>query len=411
MTDNRLLGADFLRAAACLTVLFHHLAQRMNFDRDYGPVLNVFRTFFHTGTYGVAMFFVLSGFLLARPFWQALDKGEPMPSLGTYVSRRAARILPGYWLALVVSFVLSILIFGATLDGELILRFVAGAVVMADWHWLTFFPVEVNGPLWSISFEVTSYALLPLGFFGLFALGKLSRGWSGRVLWLVVIGLALLGHWLYLTQFPIDSARRGWDHGLVGGAKYWMPRYNPFALFSMFAMGALAAGLQFKAGGRRHWIFDLLAIAAGAVAVWAVLRHLGNMRVDASGFGWLEIPYGFPWFQLGIAGFLAACPSSVLLGKLLDNPASRYIATISFGLYIWHYLVIELVRVYWVPDFTYGKIGDMTLFVTVCAVITAISVVLAQLSWNFVEKPAIDWARRREKKRGSVSPTLSPAAG
>ena len=188
MTDNRLLGADFLRAAACLTVLFHHLAQRMNFDRDYGPVLNVFRTFFHTGTYGVAMFFVLSGFLLARPFWQALDKGEPMPSIGTYVSRRAARILPGYWLALVVSFVLSILIFGATLDGELILRFVAGAVVMADWHWLTFFPVEVNGPLWSISFEVTSYALLPLGFFGLFALGKLSRGWSGRVLWLVVIG-------------------------------------------------------------------------------------------------------------------------------------------------------------------------------------------------------------------------------
>ncbi|WP_395821888.1 hypothetical protein, partial [Devosia sp.] len=69
-----------------------------------------------------------------------------------------------------------------------------------------------------------------------------------------------------------------------------------------------------------------------------------------------------------------------------------------------------LVRVYWVPDFTYGRIGDMTLFVTVCAVITGISVVLAQLSWNFVEKPAIDWARRREK-RGPVSPTLSPAAG
>ena len=104
MTENRLLGADFARAAACLIVLFHHLAQRLS-GGEILPALQVFRTFANNGTFGVGIFFVLSGFLLARPFWQALDKRQPMPSLRIYAMRRAARILPGFWLALTVTFV------------------------------------------------------------------------------------------------------------------------------------------------------------------------------------------------------------------------------------------------------------------------------------------------------------------
>lgn len=80
MTENRLLGADFIRAAACFIVLFHHLAQRMSWNADLGAI-EPFRVFTQMGTFGVAMFFVLSGFLLARPFWKALDAGEEMPSL------------------------------------------------------------------------------------------------------------------------------------------------------------------------------------------------------------------------------------------------------------------------------------------------------------------------------------------
>src|SRR6186713_1297834 len=99
MTDSRLLGADFVRAAACLTVLFHHLAQRMSWDAKLG-FMEWFRVFANMGTFGVAMFFVLSGFLLARPFWQALDSGDLLPSLRIYALRRAARIVPGFWLAL-----------------------------------------------------------------------------------------------------------------------------------------------------------------------------------------------------------------------------------------------------------------------------------------------------------------------
>jgi hypothetical protein len=43
---------------------------------------------------------------------QALDRGNEMPSIRTYAMRRAARILPGFWLALTVTFILSITVFG-----------------------------------------------------------------------------------------------------------------------------------------------------------------------------------------------------------------------------------------------------------------------------------------------------------
>lgn len=397
LTETRLLGADFVRAAACLTVLFHHLAQRMSWNADLGFV-EWFRVFAQIGTFGVAMFFVLSGFLLARPFWQALDSGAPAPSLRTYAMRRAARILPGFWLALLVTFALTITVFAVPLDGQLLLRAAAGLLLAADWHWVTFFPVEVNGPLWSIGFEITSYVLMPLGFVLLFALRPLTgRGWRARLIWLGVIGLTLGAHWLFTRYYRVDMHDRGWEHGLIGGAKYWMPRYNPIGFFAMFAIGGLAAGLQVRWARYRNWLFDGLALAGLGAAGGVFVLHLKAR--DPSGFGWLGIPYAFPWFVLAMGLVLAATPSSRLVGIVLDNPLSRYIARISFGIYVWHYLVLELVRLYWAPDIDHGQMADPIKFAVTSGIIIVITFVVAQLSFSFVENPAIRWARSREARR------------
>jgi peptidoglycan/LPS O-acetylase OafA/YrhL len=89
------------------------------------------QVFNSVGGFGVGMFFVLSGFLLARPFWQALDEGKPLPSLKIYALRRAARILPGFWLALTVTFICSIFVFGFAADGWLWLRYAAGLLLVS----------------------------------------------------------------------------------------------------------------------------------------------------------------------------------------------------------------------------------------------------------------------------------------
>src|SRR5690606_11727446 len=121
LSDSRLAGADFVRAAACLMVVGHHIAQRISPDiltpGQQGLAMGV-----QMFAFGVAAFFVLSGYLLARPFWLALDRGEPMPSLRTYAIRRGARILPAFWLNLTIVFVLSFTLLGTPFDTTLLLR-------------------------------------------------------------------------------------------------------------------------------------------------------------------------------------------------------------------------------------------------------------------------------------------------
>lgn len=396
--DSRLRGADFVRASACAIVVLHHLAQRVDFGSSLGrnPFLQVFNG---VGGFGVGVFFVLSGFLLARPFWLALDRGEPLPSLRTYAVRRAARIVPGFWLALTMTFVLSITVFGFAPDGWLWLRYLAGLLLVSDWHWTTLFPVEINGPLWSIGFEVTSYLLLPLGFWALFAGGRLA-GWRGRLAWLLVIGATLGAHWLFYTQVDVDSVRKGWSYGLQGGAKTWMPWFNPFGFFAMFATGALAGGMQVLVARTRSVLFDLAAFVALVAAGWMVWKD--GLHGGGEFYGWLMVPYEFPLFHLLVGIVLAVTPSSLLLGWVLDNPVVAYLARISFGVYVWHYLVLELVRLGWVPEMDHGSMADPTKFAMTSLVIIGITMTIATLSYRWMEAPIIDWARRFEKRGAGV---------
>lgn len=397
MTDqpNRLLGADFVRASACLIVIFHHLTQKIDFRTPLGDA-DIAQVLANGGTFGVGIFFVLSGFLLARPFWQALDRGEPLPSLRIYALRRAARILPGFWVALTVTFVLSIVVWRATPDIWLWIRYFAGFFLVSDWHWLTFFPAEVNGPLWSIGFEATSYVLMPLGFVLLFAFGRKLPPLIARLAFLGVLALALAAHLAFSTFVVVDPYRLGWEYGLQGGAKTWMPWFNPFSFFAMFAMGALAGGVQVLLARFRHWVMDLICLttlAAVAIYMWGeAYREAGEL------YGWLRVPYRFPIMHALVGLVLATGPSTLLVGRLLDNPATRFLAQISFGIYIYHTIVIELIQVYFVPEFLYGTMTDGALWLMATAAAVGISVVVAAASYRWLEAPVIAWARTLERR-------------
>ncbi|KKB81330.1 acyltransferase [Devosia soli] len=388
--DNRLLGADFLRATACMGVLLHHLAFRMDMNAVPEAMQPVLR-FLVYGSFGVSVFFVLSGFLLARPFWLALDAGKAMPSMRTYALRRLARIVPGFWLALIVSLSLDLMLGGKVLDGERIIRFVAGLLLVSDWHWMTLFPVDNNGPLWSIGFEITSYLLLPIGMAALFA--AKARHWPARALWVVVIGLVLVVHWMTVQWAPIDDVERGWDHGLVGGAKAWMPRFNPVGFFAIFAIGGLAAGIQVLV--QRHRFIGMDIIGGLAVLTTAVILAV-NIGGLSEGFGWLDIPYAFPIMPVAVGVALIALPSSLYLGSILDNPPARFIARISFGIYVWHFLIMWLIEKVIPGSFrTSGETGWATWLET-SGLVIAVTLVVATLSFYLLEQPVVRWARKLE---------------
>jgi peptidoglycan/LPS O-acetylase OafA/YrhL len=400
--DKRLTGLDFLRALACLLVFAHHTVQRLNYDALSGA-WRPFYLFFNMGACGVAIFFLLSGFLLARPFWLAFDSGQPMPSLRTYAIRRAARIVPGYYAALTVSLVLALTFFAIPASPEVFLRYATGLLFVGEVHWLTLFPSDVNGPLWSIGMEVASYALLPFGLLALFSLRRELPGWRGRLVFVGVVGLALVGHVLTLLLMPKETVDADFGHGMIGGAKYWMPAYNLFGFFVIFALGALTAGLSVLWRGARSLVADTLVViglAGAAAAIWAVAPS----RLPEA-FGWLAIPHAFPFFHLGIAVALFAFPHSRLLPLASELAPIRFLAKISFGIYIWHFIGLELLRQFVAPRYHYGGISDTNFWLELTGAALLFALAAGSASWFWLEAPVLRWAAQFERQ---VETSLAP---
>lgn len=397
---KRLAGLDFMRAFACLLVLAVHLFQKLDAPGLRGSWRFAY-DFFIMGSAGVGVFFLLSGFLLARPFWLAYDTGEAVPDLRQYAVRRAARIIPGFYLSLIISFVLSITLFAVPVTGELVFRFIVGFLFLGELHPITLFPVEYNGPLWSIGMEVFSYALMPIAFLAVFSLrGKLG-GWRGRILFAVVIGLAIYVHSLIRAHVPVYYEGRGWQFGNIGGAKEWMPKFNPIGFFVFFAMGSLAAGLSVLWNRGRTLFADALALVGLALAI-AQLWPTRMPRLPEA-YGWLQMPYAFPMFHLGIGLALLAFPHSRYLGAILDNPPVRYFAKVSFGIYIWHMLVIELTRALVDSNYKWGGIRDTNSWLLFSGLVVSVTLIVASASWYLLEKPVLERAAHLGKRGTSAA--------
>ncbi|MBA9084570.1 peptidoglycan/LPS O-acetylase OafA/YrhL [Fontibacillus solani] len=154
-------------------------------------------------------------------------------------------------------------------------------------------------------------------------------------------------------------------------------------------MSELIAKLQ-KTG-----LFDLLSAGSlifSGLFIW-IARHLPE-------FSWSiqHQPFYFPFFTLIIGCFLTAVPFSRWIGKGVDNPFFRYTANVSFGLYIWHNLIITLLSMYWIEDFHYMGVAQLDRWIWISLGVLAVSYSIASLSYFVLEKPILD---RSHHWRGS----------
>jgi peptidoglycan/LPS O-acetylase OafA/YrhL len=177
--------------------------------------------------------------------------------------------------------------------------------------------------------------------------------------------------------------------------------------YAMFAIGALAAGIQVRLTRFRSLLFDVAALAGLGMAIYSITT---NFPVPDA-FGLANVPYGFPWFPLGVGLILVGVPSSVLLPRVTEIAPIAYVAQVSFGVYVWHYFLMEIVRVLWVSDYVYWGMRDVGAWAWISAGVVIASFVIATLSYHLMEAPVIRWARGLEKRPSPGTPTLSPAAG
>ena len=360
-STTRMRGADGLRAFACLAVVFHHLIQRLNPENLTEP-FSTLHFIAMRGEVGVSIFFVLSGALLSHPFWMAHLAGTEKPSFRDYVINRAARIAPATWLNISVVTIVSILAYNLPFE---IFRAASGMLFISSFHYTTFFPTELNGPLWSISLEVCCYLLLPIILFSIIRNKCNYRSSMIRlVLWICF--LQVLNPFIIKT-FMTSAEQKGWEFGLVGGAK------------------------QLK--------FDIAAVVSFFAALSLVLSRLTPGATDS----FTQQPYVTPWFPALVAVFLSCCAGSKIIWRFIDNRIAVFFAKISFGVYLWHYFIISIIANSYATDFQYFGVSSISRWMTLALIVLVASTFIATLSWFLFEKPIINQVKLMRNKMKSAT--------
>ncbi|QIG42646.1 acyltransferase [Nocardioides anomalus] len=341
--------------------------------------------------FGVTIFFVLSGFLLSRPWFLARALGTPAPSTRHYLWKRALRILPLYWLVVVVAL---------TLDPE---NRDAG---WADWlSNLTLTQLYRGGLLpssltqmWSLCTEVAFYVLLPL--LCVLALGR-GPGLDVRrvAVRLGLVSVAGVVWQVVVAQIP----------GREGHFAQWLPGFLPwFAVGMLFA--ALSADLTVRP--RPHLVERLARDLPGcwilATGVFAIAcTPLAGPRLLLVPGTWEA---GSKVVLYAVAGAFYLLP--LVFGPERDGwvrtqltgPVPTWLGEVSYGIFAIHMLVLNLVfRLLELDVFT-GR------FLTVAALSLALTVALATASYHLLEKPALRWKDARFVARTEHAPAAARGA-
>ena len=365
---------DGLRGVAVLGVLWFHVPAIAGVHASF-----VFATLgqqLKSGFIGVDVFFALSGFLITRLLLRERDSTGGIAFKAFYL-RRSLRIFPIYYASLAFCAVFMAipardLVFAALYASDYNFAYVDAPVTI------------LSSPLahtWSLAVEEQFYLVWPL----LVALlpMRLGRMVTALVVPAIAVALAVLA--CLATRPAIAEA-------LVFGAA-------PIRMLSL-SLGAYLAYRERDGAGLAGWQGDLLAVfgvvwlagvqagrAMGYVATGAPYHTLGNI-------GFAVLSMGILASMLARRSGLMRVPQRVLMTRPL-----RYIGRISYGLYLYHYIILSALSINHAED---GAPASRV------AAALILSFGLAAVSFHFIEAPLLRLgSQRRSRSAGLRVPATS----
>ena len=398
------LAGDGIRGVGMVCIIVAHLSGAAlvvdgvypgGFKAGYGAI---------TGTVlaglqlALPLFFVLSGYLISRPFVRAFLLDRRTPSLVAYTRHRCARILPVFWLL----GGLMLVYYGAlgSRFTDILALFGLAQIYLPTNGFDNFL-----GQAWTIDMEVAFYVSVPLG--ALLLRAAVRRWTAGRrrpasVHTMEARAAMLIG---LLVALTVISA---WLRSITINSQFWS--LSPPSTFYYFGPGVILAALEVRhadalARGRLPRLTAVLGLLALVIAVTlAVIAPAQDDHRLISFPGALAVTFG------------AACAFGSLLvlqiarggcPRLLSNRVSRWLGARSYPAYIIQSAVIaEALRLH------IGEVGPhpRRTLVELVAFGLPITLAAAAVVHARFERPILDWAHRKRPSEGPPRPAPPTAA-
>ena len=344
-------GLDGIRAIAVIMVLAYHLKLAL----------------FKSGFLGVTVFFVLSGYLITGILISEVEE-EGTIDLKNFWLRRIRRLVPA-----VMSMAVVIIFVSAVVNRIIFTKgckdFLASVLGFNNW-WQIFNKVSyfeaagVPSPFthcWSLAIETQFYLIYPLILLGIYKLAK-SRG-EGRA----KRGLLFAGVTLLLALISVILMIVLFDPQQDASRVYYGTDTRAFSLL----FGALLAILwEYRMVPRRLSASVNMVLGSVSFAVLLVM----TIAINGSSNFWYRGGQ-FVGTILTVLVIYTVSGRKTWLSRFLSNPVLKWIGDRSYSIYLWHYPIILLI----------SKGIKASWWITLIEIV--LSVVLAELSYRFIETP------------------------
>jgi len=312
LRNKRLDILDSLRGVAALVVVFHHFTVYFGANISVIVSQRVFNAFLYISdlnSTAVLFFFVLSGFAIAMA--TANKDLSTVMERKKYLFRRFNRILPLYWLSILLAFTVGV-VCSFLRDPSYSFKNLLGNLLFlqtskaATRYWFT--PFGNNGPLWSLAYEMYFYLFLPV---------------------LIVIQKKIkLPTWMWVLNLLIVSLICIYINKMV----FYIPLLSFLAAFVIWYSGYISAG--FYLNGKKHdALFIIQFILTLTLGMVASRIHSESIVLIIKGLLIASIFYNMFRFNIFENGVFA-------LLKRLINWCFNRIGHGSYALYILHYPIL-----------------------------------------------------------------------
>ncbi len=340
------------------------------------------------GYLGVDLFFLITGFLLTLQWFRHAQQGLPAPATREFYLRRAWRILPAYYVQLIILFLICIpllrdLTHWKTDLAYYLVNLSAHVMMMHYLTPLTSTSVGLNGALWTLALEAQWYLLLPL-LAPIFVRAPRSSA-------VVLLALAVAWRWLaqygmqplvdaYVTMSVVWSLPESKIRQLLGTQ---LPAY-----LGHFGAGMLCGFYWLQWRGRSPGSTAGPAWMAAALAALGVLYSMhapGGVRLGD--LTWVLIP-----LAMGVAMLALVSSGAGPARPLLANRPLQFLGRISYSVYLYHLPVLLL----WNKFSPVSGWASLPLY-------AAIVVAVGYASWRFVEAPYLQSGRLQDKVKSAAA--------